>query len=437
MYECPNCSGNLKFHIGKQALYCDHCDTEIDPYAFHKEQDAEEKEYYDVTVFKCPQCGGEILADDTTAATFCSYCGGSTILDSRISREKKPKYIIPFTKTREDCRKSYAQYVRHAHFAPKELKDKDAIANFRGIYMPYWIYSYEKKGNINFMGNQTRQLGEYQVIEYYTFNCEVDARYENLVFDASASFADNLSNAIAPFDLNGKKPFSPAFLSGFYADTNDVGEEQYYGKTKELIMEDVYSALSDDEVYSSYDFRSAMNRPSLFQAMEPRKIKAELAMFPVWFLTYRKKDRVAYAVINGQTGKAVADLPIDTGRFFKRSLLLSIPVILLLNLLFHSAPFVSFAIAVLLTSVCALIANHVTTEFLLKESCDVKGQEAEQERIAKENSKNLKDAASSAMLILPYVLGILLSSFTLLFVYLLWHWCYLDTTRQSHRRRRQ
>ena len=80
MYECPNCSGNLKFHIGKQALYCDHCDTEIDPYAFHKEQDAEEKEYYDVTVFKCPQCGGEILADDTTAATFCSYCGGSTIM---------------------------------------------------------------------------------------------------------------------------------------------------------------------------------------------------------------------------------------------------------------------------------------------------------------------------------------------------------------------
>ena len=99
MYECPNCAGNMKFHIGKQQLFCAHCESTMSPYAFHKESDAEEQKVFEATIFTCPQCGGELLTEDTTAATFCSYCGSSTILFSRISKEKSPQYIIPFSKT--------------------------------------------------------------------------------------------------------------------------------------------------------------------------------------------------------------------------------------------------------------------------------------------------------------------------------------------------
>ena len=53
-------------------------------------------------------------------------------------------------------------------------------------------------------------------------------------------------------------------------------------------------------------------------------------MFPVWFLSYRKKDRVAYATVNGQTGLVVADIPIDPKRYLLGSLLLAIPIFALL-----------------------------------------------------------------------------------------------------------
>ena len=36
MYECPNCSANLKYNISKQALFCEHCETTMDPYSFIK-----------------------------------------------------------------------------------------------------------------------------------------------------------------------------------------------------------------------------------------------------------------------------------------------------------------------------------------------------------------------------------------------------------------
>lgn len=79
MYKCPNCAGNLKFDIARQKLHCEYCDTQIDPYSFYQEKDAEEgvssSGEYEVTVFTCPQCGGELISEDTTAATFCSFCG--------------------------------------------------------------------------------------------------------------------------------------------------------------------------------------------------------------------------------------------------------------------------------------------------------------------------------------------------------------------------
>ena len=92
MYKCPNCAGNLTFDIASQMLRCTYCETRIDPYGCSREKDAEERESpseeYEATIFSCPQCGAELISEDTTAATFCSFCGASTILDSRVSLEQ-------------------------------------------------------------------------------------------------------------------------------------------------------------------------------------------------------------------------------------------------------------------------------------------------------------------------------------------------------------
>ena len=75
-------------------------------------------------------------------------------------------------------------------------------------------------------------------------------------------------------------------------------------------------------------------------------------MFPVWFMSYRNGDRVAYATVNGQTGKVVTDLPVDAKKYTIGSLLLALPIFLFLNLFFTITP-----TALLITSlVLALIA---------------------------------------------------------------------------------
>ena len=112
MYQCPGCGGNLRFDISTQDLSCMYCNEHFDPYSVTKEYDAVENDRFEVTKFSCTQCGGEIFTTDNEAAAFCSYCGASSILTERIINENCPNYIIPFKKTKEDCKKAYKRKMR-------------------------------------------------------------------------------------------------------------------------------------------------------------------------------------------------------------------------------------------------------------------------------------------------------------------------------------
>lgn len=372
MYKCPNCAGNLTFDIALQQLHCTYCDTRVDPYGYYKEKDAEETQClpgeYEATVFTCPQCGAALISEDTTAATFCSFCGASAILDSRVSRERRPGSIIPFTRTKEDCRAAYGKLLRRALFAPKELKDEALIEKFRGIYMPYWVYSLEKKERIMFPGRNTYRRGDYLITEHYQMDCRVDAEYSGLAYDASSSFSDSLSTAIAPFDLKEKKEFTPSFLSGFYADTSDVKEDVYLPEAEEFVIKDTCGTLAKDPVCRTYGAGRGETEYALKNAMRPSGSTAELALLPVWFLSYRNGSRVSYAVVNGQTGKAAADLPVDKKRYLAGSLILAIPLFFLLNLYFTFTPRKILLIAALLALLCTAVSNHQITNILARES---------------------------------------------------------------------
>ena len=317
MFSCPNCGGNLKFDIPSQQLSCEYCHELFNPYAFEdKKSDAEEeKSYesdYEVTIFTCPQCGGEILSTDNAAAGFCSFCGASTILYSRISHERRPNYIIPFQKSKEDCKNAYRNLMRRAIFAPKELKDPKYIDSFRGIYMPYWAYYVTQQGSFCVKGKKEYRRGDYIYKDYYNLSGNIDAYYKGLSYDASSSFADNISEQLAPYDVKGMKAFTPSFLSGFYADTADVAPSIYQGNAKTTAQAQTLQQIKNIPDFKSYDISASMGKNDSFHT-ETKEVDS--TMFPVWFMSYRNKDRVAYITVNGQTGKLVADLPIDPKKY--------------------------------------------------------------------------------------------------------------------------
>lgn len=366
MLQCPNCGGNLKFSPSAQKMNCEHCDSQFDPYFFDsKTQDAEEKELYEVTVFTCPQCGGEILSTDHAAAGFCSFCGASTILYSRISKEHRPRYIIPFSKTKEDCKEVYKKWMSHAIFAPNELKDEKCIDSFRGIYMPYWSYEIVQEGALSLPGEKQSRRGDYIINKYFDLSGEVDSWYDGIYYDASSSFADQLSESLAPFHTKERKKFSPAFLSGFYADIADVSEKVYENEAKEKIRKENMSRIRQTPLFAPYQMKTT-GKNAIIPETKVRSV--EETMFPVWFMSYRKKDRVIYATVNGQTGKVVADLPVAPSKYLIGSLILAVPIFMLLNWGLVLTPSVLTGIIALLSLVTLVIFGTESSQIAKRES---------------------------------------------------------------------
>ncbi len=357
MYECPNCNGNLKFEISSQQLFCAHCESRFDPYSVQKELDTLDEDCFEVNVFRCPQCGGEMISGDTDVTSFCSYCGSANILTGRISKERRPRFIIPFQKTKEDCKKAYARKLGKAFFVPKELKDPNFIDSFRGIYMPYWSYLVIQKGEVSLAGEKSKRRGDYVYTDYYALEAELDAEYEGYSCDASSGFYDNISEALAPYDIRDRKEFTPAFLSGFYADMADVDPELYREDAEGLANSVTYGMVSQEPVFKKHGIKKP-KAGQMSRKLNTHCDSVARSMFPVWFMSYRNGDRIAYAAVNGQTGKVVADLPVDRKKFFACSLLLAVPLFILLNLFLTLRPAVLLGISGVLAVAAAFVYDR-------------------------------------------------------------------------------
>lgn len=362
MYTCPNCGGSLKFDIKSQQLKCEHCHTKVDVYNFEKNDSTEPAPTdFEATVFTCPHCGGEILSADTSAAEFCSFCGSPAILHSRLTKEKRPSLIIPFKKTKEDCKEAYTKMMKKALFVPDALKNPKYIDGFRGIYMPYWSFHITQHGDFSIKGSKSRRRGDYVYTDHYNLTGELDAFYKGLSYDASSSFDDAISEKIAPYDVKDLKSFTPAFLSGFYADTADVDPANYEEQAKDIAIDQARKAIS-------HEFKHMTTEPLISPSvLNTRVSEVETTMFPVWFLSYRNADRVAYATVNGQTGKVVADLPVDTKKYAIGSLLLALPIFLLLNIFFTITPSVLLFLTILLASISIIIYSTEIASIKKKE----------------------------------------------------------------------
>jgi hypothetical protein len=207
------------------------------------------------------------------------------------------------------------------------MKQDTTVNMFRGIYMPYWCYDVSHEGRIRVRGTRSYRRGDYKHTELYDIDAQVDAMCSGISFDASASFSDAMSSAIAPFYTQQSKDFDEVFLSGFYADRCTVPCRIYEGAACEIAEDEISGQLQKQLGHYSLSLSKATGDGA--QA----GMSGRLCYFPVWFLAIRNKGgtHVSYAVVNGQTGKVAADLPVDYKKYILGSLLLALPIIFLLN----------------------------------------------------------------------------------------------------------
>ncbi|MCR5202651.1 MAG: TFIIB-type zinc ribbon-containing protein [Lachnospiraceae bacterium] len=366
MYICPNCGGRLKFDIATQDMVCESCNSRFDPYGVHEEAEAEVGEYMDMVVYSCPQCGGEIYANEQTAASFCSYCGASTVLSERIDKKLRPKGIIPFQIGKQQCKEIYKKRIKKAIFAPNSLKKEGFLEEFRGIYMPYYVYTLSYETDITVETKVDNSNSRYYIYDYYLTQGHVSGWFDGFSADASSTFPDSISETIAPYMVENIREFTPAFLTGFYADNTDLSPEDYEEKMYKDCGESSYNLLSTELSSTSHNINESFD--SVSAKFKPEIDDVKLTMFPVWFLTYRSKGRVSYATVNAESGRVQADIPISGVKYLLFSILLALPIFVLLNLFLVMKPSPLLFIVCLISGILLFIYNSDLNSVSIKEN---------------------------------------------------------------------
>ena len=323
----------MVYDVGRQQLVCPYCDT-VSTVAAYRQNNAAEyvNDNYTVSSFRCKNCGAELTAPEEQTVAYCSYCGGEAILQEKQTETIRPKRIIPFRKTKQDAIQAYDNAVKRILYVPRELKNASFLEGFRGVYLPYWGIDVEiPQQELTLKGHRTYTEGKYDISETYDVFAHVGGQAEGAVYDASTAFDDTLAAQIAPFDQGGAKAFDEAYLAGFYADKVTASPEVYTSLARSQAADKVFETIQKKAGKVSVTVPPSGEKR--IEQIGAKTTGYEVSLFPVWFLTWRKKDRVAYSVMNGQSGKIAMDLPVDLKQFFLYSAVAAAVLFVVLSLL--------------------------------------------------------------------------------------------------------
>lgn len=330
-YKCPCCGGAINFDSTLQKLKCPYCDTEFDPAALASydevlnqaapdEMSWEMPENVDgengkMNVYVCNSCGGEIITDETTAATKCPYCDNPVVMTGKLSGDLKPDYIIPFKLTKEMAKQELEKHLAGKRLLPKAFKSKNHIDEIKGIYVPFWLFDADADADLCYKATKVRVWSDtkydYTQTSFYSVLRSGSIGFEHIPVDGSEKMADDLMESLEPFHFEADAvDFQTAYLAGYLADRYDVTAEKSIARANERIKQSTEQAFA-----STVTGYNSVTPDSSSVRFENGKTK--YALYPVWILNTTWNNQKYTFAMNGETGKFVGDLPMDKGAYFK------------------------------------------------------------------------------------------------------------------------
>lgn len=330
-YKCPCCGGAIAFDSTIQKMKCPYCDTEFETETLKsydnelKNEQADdmnwetaagtewqEGETQGLRSYICKSCGGEIVGDETTAATSCPFCGNPVVMMGQFSGSLRPDYVIPFKLDKKAAKQALINHYSKKRFLPKVFKDQNHIDEVKGVYVPFWLFDADADANIRYKATRVRAWSDrdynYTETSFFSVTRGGSIGFEHVPVDGSSKMADDLMESIEPFDFSEAVDFQTAYLAGYLADKYDVDADQSIERANQRIKQSTEDAFAS----TVQGYASVVPESTGIRLQNGR---AKYALYPVWILNTTWKGKKYTFAMNGQTGKLVGDLPLDKGAY--------------------------------------------------------------------------------------------------------------------------
>ena len=324
-YKCPCCGAALRFGQDQQKMVCDYCDNTFEMEAVeafnetHENSAAQEdweqteeaawsdEDQQKVVAYTCPSCGGQLLTDENTAATFCPYCGNPTILPGRLSGGVKPDGVLSFRNTKEDAQAAFLKLCKGKPLLPKDFAAQHRVEKITGVYVPFWLYdcdsTFEGRYNATRIHRWSDAHYHYTRTEHFLLLRGASAGFRQIPMDGASKMDDSIMESIEPFDFSQMVDFDTAYLSGFFADKYDVPAQQGHERVRQRVSASMEELVAPTLVGYATAIPTVKN-------VHVNHGRAKYVLLPVWMLHTSFQGKNYLFAMNGQTGKMTGTFPI-------------------------------------------------------------------------------------------------------------------------------
>ena len=306
--KCPGCAGNLLYDENIRKMICHVCGNIYDPKTMRADgnmavRDTGASDDTDKrSEFICDNCGAVVVADETTAASFCPFCASPSIIRRRLSHEFKPDYIIPFKVNKDVAKQNVIDFIKTEPKAPRSLLKNKELDKLRGIYVPFWLL--KARCHTDVVGSGVT-VEDASIRTVYNIDRTIHFTVKNVPFDGSKKIDNLLMDAVEPFDFDELVEYSDNYIPGFYAQRYDESAMDMTAR----IQSRLYAHARQFGKYAVADEYQEIRVNSDFS--DATDFSQSYALLPIWFTSIKYNGQKYDFVVNGQTGKATGELPTD------------------------------------------------------------------------------------------------------------------------------
>lgn len=328
-FRCSSCAGELEFSPGQQSLECPYCGSqqavpavegtaeELD-FNAHLEQLADgASETEERLTVRCQACAAETTFEPNVTSAECPFCGTNVVLTTTSKRLIRPGSLLPFKIDHRAARNAFLKWIRSRWFAPNALAKIASHDRLQGVYLPFWTYDCRTTSRYRGLRGD-----EYQVTEMVTVTeggrrvqrprrvtkvrwspvgGTVQNSFDDLLVPASGSVQRDKADRLEPWDLAALVAYDDRYLSGFRAESYQVGLADGFALARPKIESAVRETVRRD---------IGGDRQQIHQLdVDCHDVTFKHLLLPVWISAYRFKDKVFQFLVNARTGEVQGERP--------------------------------------------------------------------------------------------------------------------------------